>query len=134
MKELIEQILSLKGGNWTSLLTDKLGFSMEQATAFVPNSLKQVFKVFEKGKLDLGSLLGGGGVSKLMEQVNLDKIAKKSGVEPDKAREGLEQLMPDMLATVKDKAGDADGLLAMLGNQGDVLGKARDIAGKLFGK
>lgn len=134
MKEVIEQILSLKGGNWTSLLTDKLGFSMDQASAFLPNSLKQIFKVFEGGKVDLGSILGGDGVSKLMEKVDLDEIAEKSGLAPEKAREGLEQLVPDMLASVREKAGDAEGLMGMLGDKGDLLGKAGDIAGKLFGK
>ncbi|MCP3920851.1 MAG: hypothetical protein GY711_35435 [bacterium] len=135
MKELIQQVLALKGGDWTSVLTGKLGFSAEQASSFLPTSLKQIFRVVEKGKVDVGSMLTGSGAKDILENVNLDKIAEKSGLAPGKAREGLEQLVPDMLSAVKDKAGDADGLAAMLGGDAkNVLDQAGGIAGKLFGK
>ena len=128
MQEIIKQLLGEKSGQWIGLLTSKFGFDAGQAKSFVPAILDKVMAVVGGGKLDLTK---GLDPTALLSKLDVDDLAKQSGVDTDKARQGLEGILPDVAASIQEKAGGASGLLSMLGGKGGgVLGKVA----KLFGK
>lgn len=124
---LLKELLSEKGSSWVGMLTSKLGFSTEQAEGFVPAALEKVVGLFSSGKVDVADGLDAGNI---LSKLDPGEIGKKVGVDADKAKEGLEGLIPNVVSSVEEKAGGADGLLSMLGKGGvgDAIGKL----GKLF--
>ncbi len=107
LDDLLKNVLNEKTAGWSKMLSDKAGFSADQAKSFIPALIEKVTALFKGGKIDLKGL----DVSKLMGQLNVGELAKKAGVDATKASEGLKAVLPDILKQVQDKAGDAKGLV-----------------------
>ncbi len=135
--EFLEQILKDQTGPLVEKLTGALGFSPDQAGSFVPAAIQRVVEALQGGGLDLGSLLGGGDASDLVSKVDASALAESAGIEPARATEGLQVLVPDLLGALQEKAGGAAGLASLLGGGGEaggLLGKVGGLAGGLFKK
>lgn len=125
IEDLIKGIVGEKQAGWITMLTDKLGFSGDQAQSFVPAAFSRVADVVKDGGLDLGNLqnIVGDTISK----IDLDGLAKEAGVDAAKAEGGLRELLPEVSSSLMEKAGDLGELLGDGGD--DIAGKI----GKLFG-
>lgn len=135
MNELISQFLQGQGADVVKNLVGSVGFSQEQATGFLGSLGDQVMSLFQGGKLDLSSILENNAVSELTSKLDVGQLASSVGVDTGAAEKGLSTALPSLVDFVKDKAGDASGLLGLLGGDGgDVADKLGGIAGKLFGK
>lgn len=134
--ELISGFLQQHGSGLVSKLVEGLGFDPAQAEKFVPAAVEQVTGLLTGGGLDIGSLLGGNGVSSLLGKVDTDGLAQQAGVSVDQARSGLESLAPDLLSGLSDQAGGAEALLGALGgdSSGGLVGAVGKLAGGFFGK
>jgi len=134
MIEMVQKLLADRGPELIQSLVSKAGFSSDEAQSFLPGAAEQVATTLQGGGLDLGELLGGGGVAALLSKLNAGELAAKTGVDEAKANAGLGELVPSLLAAFKDQSGGADGLLAALGGgKADaLLGAAGGLAGKLF--
>ena len=134
--DFLKDILKEKGTELAGGLVDKLGFSTEQAEAFVPEAAASVFDVVKEksGELDLSNLASSAG--SLVDGVDAGALAEKVGIDSSQVTSGLGAIVPILLSALQAKAGGLSGLTSMLGGEG--LGKAvggvGGIAGKLFGK
>jgi hypothetical protein len=134
--ELLENLLKDKGADWIGMLVEKAGMDRSQAEAFVPIAVGAIGKLLQGGQLDVGSLLGGGGAGALLGQLDLGALAGGAGVDRSTAEAGVEQLAPEVLGSLKDRAGGLEGLMGALGGEGssgDLLGAAGSLGKKLFG-
>ena len=131
--DMLKELLADKGPEWIRLLVDKAGMQEGQAASFLPAAAQAVAAALQGGKLDLSSLLGGGGLSSLLGQLDLGALAGSSGVDESTARIGLEQLGPELLGAMRDRAGGLDGLLGALGGGEAGAGGLLGAAKKLFG-
>lgn len=128
---LIKGIVGDKLGDWTGMLVEKFGFSSDQAGGFIPAMIEKVTSLFSEGGLDFGD---GFDVSSIIEKLNPAELADKVGIDASKATEGLQGLMPDLLGSLQEKAGGAEGLMSMLsGGKGGIGGIVGKLGG-LFGK
>ena len=134
--DIVKQLLAEQTGPLVEKLTGQLGFSAEQAQGFVPAAIAQLIEAVKGGGIDLAGLLGGGDPSALLDGVDTGALASAAGLDATKATEGLQSIAPSILEKLKENAGDAQGLLSMLGGEGagGLLGKASGLAGGLFKK
>ena len=103
----------------------------------LPPTGQQLEQAVSSGSLDLGALLGGGGVGDLLSKLDVGSIASSAGVDAGTAEQGLTALLPAIGSLLQNEAGGAGELLAKLGGSGgakDLLGTAGKLAGGLFGK
>ena len=130
------QLLGDQIGPLVEKLTGSAGFDASQAQAFVPAALERIVETLKGGGFDLGSLLGGGSPTDLIQKLDPSALAAKAGVDASQASAGLEAIVPDVLGQLKEKAGGAESVLSMLGGgeAGDLLGKAGGLVGGLFKK
>jgi ribose 5-phosphate isomerase RpiB len=135
--DLLKELLSEKGANWIHLLVEKADMQQGQAESFLPAAAQAVAAVLQGGKLDLGALLGGGGMGALLAQLDLGALAAAAGVDASTASAGVEQVGPELLSAMRDRAGGLDSLLGALGDgeggAADLLGTAGSLGKKLFG-
>lgn len=133
--ELVQQLLSEKGGEIIQNLTGRLGFSAEQAERFVPAALKSVLGLLQGGKLDAGALLGGSGEADVLAKIDTEGLAREAGVAAAQVPGGLQSLLPTLVSALQDKGGAA-AVLSLLGGEGSggILGAAGKIAGRFFNK
>lgn len=91
------------------------------------------------GKLDVASLVGGGGVSGMIGKLGLGAISKQVGVDEAKAKAtaGATAIVPGILESFGKQAGGLAGLAGLVsGAKGGAKGGAGDLlkkAGGLFG-
>jgi len=135
---MIESILREHGGELLGALEGAGGLSSDQAESLLPPAIGGIGDALSSGDLDIGRLLGGGGVSSLLGKLDVGGIAAQAGLEEGQARSGLQALIPVALSLLGDKAGGAEGLLSMFGGEsqggaGNALGAVTGLAGKLFG-
>lgn len=137
--DILKDILKEKGSELAGGLVGKLGFSAEQAQAFVPEAAASIFDVVkEKGAaLDLSD--PASSASSLVDGVDAGALADKVGIDSSQATSGLGAIVPILLSALQEKAGGLSGLTSMLGGEGldKALGGASAIsgaAGKLFGR
>ena len=124
LNDLLNGLMSDSGNGWVTMLSEKFGFSPEQAQKFIPAVMEQVSGLVAGGKIDLSN---GFDASAILGMLNSSKAASAAGVEQAKADAGLQSLIPEMLSSLEGKMGGADGLSSLLGKDG--LGGA---LGKLF--
>ena len=129
MNDIIKELTSGQTSQWIGMLTDKFGFSSDQAKSFVPSLLGKVTDLIGGGKLDFSA---GLDPSALLEKLDVNELAGKAGVDVAKAKAGLEGLLPSVTETISKGAGGLQGLTSMLG-EGDAKGLLGG-AGKLFGR
>ncbi len=137
--DFLKEILEEKGAELAGGLVEKLGFSPDQAQAFVPEAAGSLLDVVKTkaGELDMSDLASNADT--LVDGVDADALAGKFGIEASQARGALGALVPSLLSALQEKAGGLSGLTSLL--QGEGLGKALSgvgalggAAGKLFGK
>ena len=134
MLEIVQQLLKDRGPELVQLLVSKAGFSSDEAQSFLPSAAAKLVDAIQGGGLDLGDLLGGGGVASLIAKVNVGAVATETGIDEAKATAGIGELAPSLLSALKEQSGGAEGLLAALGGgkSEGLLGAAGGLAGKLF--
>lgn len=137
--DFLKDILQEQGAELAGGLVDKLGFSNEQAQAFVPEAASSVFDVLKDKAdgLDLSNLASNAGP--LMDGVDVDALAGKVGIDSSQVTSGLQAIIPTLLSALQQKAGGLSGLTSMLGGKelGKALGGLGSVGGavgKLFGK
>jgi len=130
--EFIQQILKEQGPKLAGVLMSKLGFSSGQADGFLGGALKQISGLISGGGLKVTELFGGGGVGALLSKLNFGQLASEAGVDEGKARQGMEEVAPSMLSSLKDAVDSPEDLLGKFTGEGvgGVLGKV----GGLFKK
>ena len=135
MNQMVQQLINQHGAEFVRSLVAKAGFSVDEAQSFLPVAVEKLVAALQGGGLDLGGLLGGGGVTSLLAQLNAGEIAADSGIDEAKATAGLGELAPNLLSALKEQSGGAEGLLSALGSgkSDGLLGTAGGLAGKLFG-
>lgn len=131
---IVDEILSNNGGQLAAALTKKAGFSAGEAQRFLPLGIGRVVEVVKAGGADVGTLLSGGGAASLLARVDAGSLASASGIEAAKATSGLQALLPLLLSALRDKAGSAEGIAALLGggSGAGATGAVGNLAGKLF--
>ena len=129
MEEILKQLLGEKQAGWLALLTDKAGFTLEQAKGFLGPALEQVLGALKGGQLDLGALLGGS-VDEVVSKLDVAGLASQAELDGERAEQGLKELLPDVGATLKEQSGALEGLGDLLGGSG---GGLKGIVGKLLG-
>ena len=128
---LVDELLSGNKSELLQGLTEKAGFTADEATKFLPPAAEQVVAQVKGGGFDLSSLLGGGGVSSLISNLDIGALAANVGIEESKVTAGLQTVVPLLLSALQNKAGGASGVLSLLG--GDTGGGASGALGKLGG-
>lgn len=128
---LVDELLSAKSSELIRGLTEKAGFSADEATKFIPPAAEQVVDQVKGGGLDIGALLAGQDLSSLISKLDLGALASQVGIDESKVSAGLQTLVPMLLSALQDKAGGASGLLSLLG--GDGGGDVAGALGKLGG-
>ena len=123
---LIQGLIRDKGPELARTLSAQIGIDASVAERFVPVALEKLGAALSGGGFDLGSLLGGTDLSKLVEAAEPADIASQLGIETEKASEGLAALAPAVLEGLQ--GGGAAGLLGSLGGGG-----AGGLIGKLGG-
>jgi len=133
---ILDEILEDKGSELSGALVEKAGFSGEEAQSFLPPAVGKVLEAVGGGGVDIGALMGAGGIQSLLAKIDLGSLASESGVEASKASSGLQAMLPLLMSALRDKAGGAEGILSLLGggSAGGALGAVRGLAGKLFGR
>jgi hypothetical protein len=138
---MLDQLLKDHGGELIAAITQKSELDASQAEGLLPPALGQITNLLKGGGggIDPMDLLGGGSgaVSAMLEKLDIAKVANAAGLDQVQAENGLASLIPVVMSLLGDKAGGADGLLSMLGgdgNSGDGLDALGGLAGKLFGK
>jgi len=116
-----------------SALTERSGFSTGQAEAFVPAAAKSALDFIrnQSDQLDLDDL--PGLASRLASGIDENELASQAGVAASEAQNGLETVLPQLLASAEQKARLFGGLGAvskMLDGGSSGLG---GFASKLFG-
>lgn len=126
LDEIVTEALAERGGVWIGKLASQFGFTAAQAEGLVPAALERIAALLQNGTLDVSSGLDAGSV---LSNLNVGELAGKVGIEADKAAEGLEGVLPEVVSTIQEKAGGAEGLLSMLGGGGigGAAGKLRSL-------
>ena len=109
LNNLIQGLISDKGSDIASSVCAQIGISPETAQSFVPAALAQFQQVLSGGQLDISSLLGGGGISQLVDQADTAGLASQFNIDESQATEGLQAIAPKFLEAIQ--AEGADGLL-----------------------
>jgi hypothetical protein len=135
MNQMVQQLIGEHGSELVQNLVSKLGFSAEEAQGFLPVAVEKLMAALQGGGVDIGQLVGGGGVDAVLSMLNAGEIAASSGIDEAKAAAGLGELVPNFLSVLKAQSGGAEGLLSALGGgkSDELLGAAGGLAGKLFG-
>ncbi len=128
--DIVKQFLSGRGSELVSMLTQQLGFAPDQAQRFVPAAAQRVLDLVKGGGLDVGKLLSGDAQA-VVEQVDTSALATEAGVDEARASQGLAAVVPALSDTLKEKAGGAAGVLALLGG-GDAAGGLGKLAGSFL--
>lgn len=133
---IIDELISSGGTELLASLTEKAGFTPQEAQRFLPVATEQVVEEVQGGGLDLGSLLGGDGVGSLISKLDIGSLASQTGLDTAQASTGLQSLVPVLLSLLQSKAGGADGILSMLGGsqKGGAMGALGKLAGGFFNK
>ncbi|MGH0034528.1 MAG: hypothetical protein ACQGVK_05835 [Myxococcota bacterium] len=134
---MIEGLLKQHSAELVGALAGQSELDEGEAKALVPPALSGIGEALGGGGIDLAGLLGGqGGAGELLGRLDVGGIAAAAGLGEDRARSGLESLIPIVLSLLGDKAGGAEGLASLLGGAGgsDAMGAIGGLAGKLFGK
>ncbi len=130
--KLVQDLVAQHGSKLAADLTQKAGFSAEQAAQFVPAAGDKVASAISGGGFDLEKVLGGDFGS-LLAKIDVASLAKQVGIDGAKAQGGLAALLPTLLQLLQKNGGGLEGLLKGLGGGGG-LGGLGKMAGKLFGK
>lgn len=136
-----QELLQQHAGELIAAVQGGSQLDANEAERLVPPAVDGIGSALQGGGLDLSSLLGGGSgaVGALLGQLDVGRIAAAAGLDEGKAREGLQALIPVVMSLLGDKAGGAEGLLSLLGGEGESggasgLGALGGIAGKLLGR
>ncbi len=135
--DILESILDQKGGDFVSNLIGRADFSAQEAERFVPAAGSSVVSAFtaRAGDLDVSDVASAGNVLKIMEGVDVSRLAGDVGITREKASAGLATFLPMLLGFIGDKHDQAGGLTGILGSLGgldDAVDKLKGL-GKLLG-
>ena len=110
-----------QAGDLLSTLTQS-GFSADQAKAFIPAASESVMQA--ASGLDLSGGESGDIVNSLLQNVDIQGLASKVGLDANMVTTGLTALLPQLVEMLK-----GDGLSSLLsGGAGGLLGR---LVGKL---
>ena len=127
--DLIKQLL--KQTDVLSVLKSQAGLSQDEAERFVPAATDATVQELQGGGLDLGALLGGGGVGDLLSKLDIGQIAGAAGLSAEKAGPALQQFLPVLMQFLNGQGGGIESLLG--GDAGSLLSRAKGGLGKLLG-
>jgi polyhydroxyalkanoate synthesis regulator phasin len=127
---LIRKFLQSQGPALIRSLVSKLGITSPQASTFLSALTQKAKGAVESGDADPKSLLAGDTES-LLSKLDLDGLARETGIERSKAEAGAREVVPSLVAFAREHAGALGGLLGGKGAGG--LGDMMKKAGGMFG-
>lgn len=122
MQKILQEVLHGNSSQWTQTLT-KLGFSGSEAPKFLSGLMDKLGGLLKGGKLDLSKAFDP---KSLADKLDVNALASQVGVDVQKARKGVDGLMPGIVQALQGKLGSED-IAAKAGGLGAKVGK-------LFGK
>ena len=121
--EMIKSLISEHGASLMSTLTDS-GFSADQAQQFLPEAAQSISDAVSAGGVS-GMLSSGGDVddmaSTILNNIDIESIAGKVGIDSSMVSNGLTALIPQVLAMISSEGG---GLSSLLGGEGAGVGSS----------
>jgi hypothetical protein len=131
--EILKNLISEHGPSLISTLIES-GFSTDQAKQFLPEAAHVMSDAISSG--GISKLLSGGDessiASTIMSKIDIESIASKVGIDSSLASNGLNALIPKVLALIDVEGG---GLSSLLGGEGaGGIGRIAGKVGKLFNK
>ena len=132
--DFAQQFLEDNGAGLVQSLVTKFGFSEDKAGSFIGEMVKRIVEMLTGGGFDINTMMGTGGVSSLLSKIDIGALAGAAGVEQNQAEQGVKEVAPKLIDSLKSAADNPDDLMNLLGGKGGMMGKLGDIAGGLFGK
>ena len=118
----------------SSVLSERLeqsGFSTEQARSFLPEAASAILKAFKHKEIEqIIAALETEVPEKLLNAVNINEIAKHTGINSDQVTSGFEAIAPLMAKAFRKYSGGIVGAAASVawGNTGDFLNLKQSIS------
>jgi len=108
--DIIQGFMDKESGSIINELTS-LGFSVEQASGFLPEALTTLVQSLKGTNFaDLFGFASPGSLANLLDAVDITGLAARTGVDSGKAKNALNAVIPRLIAFAKDKQ-DMTGLL-----------------------
>ena len=106
-------------------ITGESGLDESQAERLIPAAGGQLESALAGGQIDIGSLLGGGGLGDLNSKFDLGSLANAAGTDTEGAQEGLSAMLPIVMKLLQENSGAAELLQGLAGgDSGNLIGAA----------